>query len=360
MASGIAVPLANVLLGLSSIGASIGFTIRENELMDELKRKTEKLQKDISEAGDLYDNVYYAVAVNLERLRRAFDSLPSDFIEKAQEDVDPQLKSQNSITVVGLVLGHGARAFGTFAGTNRFMGGLVELVKYLRNKPPGISQGRETNIWGDVRMRNLAEPEELEPFLEPTTVSRTPKFDKIMKGVNIARLVFGVAGLSAIVGIGIWTVDRLEEAIADVDDKQQQVSAFQKAMEMVLDELVREAALPAKNGYDELKKPAEAWKELCQLLESYKTRMYYAIQGYFMYKSLDGVKEIVEKHTDPSDKPFPVQCYNLAKTLADDIRLQFDKNKTDKEIVNFFATENPVLSLKVVLSEFFIGTLRGN
>lgn len=341
MASGIALPLANVLIGLSGIGTSIGFTVHEKNLLDELKKKAEKLHKDVTAAADLYDHVYYVIAVNLDRLRKAVDSLPSKFIETVQEDVDPELHRKNSIVVLGAVLGLGGKAFGAFAGANRFMGGLLGLVQYWRSKPSNAPT-RE------------GEP----PLQEPTTVFRTPNFEKLVKGLNVARLVFGLAGLSAIIGIGVWTVDKLERAIADVDAKQKQVSAFQKFMEEALDGIVKNAELSAKSGYEELKTAAEMWKGFSQQLESYASRLCYAIQGYVMQKSQDDVKEIVEKHADASDKPFPDNCYDLAQAMADDIRVQFDKGKTDEEIVGFFTTDNPNKDLRCVLSGFFIGSLR--
>ena len=223
------------------------------------------------------------------------------------------------------------------------MGGLLGLVEYWRSRPSDAP---------------TAPGEEETRLVEPTTLPRTPKFDKLLKGLNIAQLVFGLAGLAAIVAIGIWTEDKLKRAIADVEDKQKQVSAFQKNMEEVLEELVKNANLPSKNAYEELKKLAATWKELSQHLENYAARMCYAIQGYFMHNSPDEVKEIVQKHTEVTDKTFPLHCYSVAKDLADEIRSQFDKGQNDKEIVSFFATENPKEGLRFVASQFFIGSLR--
>ena len=343
MASGIALPLANVLIGISGISTSIGFTIHEKALMNELKEKAEKLHKDITDAADVYERVYYVIAVNLERLRKAADNLPNDFVKEMQGEINPELQSQYSMEVLNLALGFGGSAFGTFSGINRFMGGLLGLVKYWRSR---LGDSPTPPTEEEIRL------------MEPTTLPRTAKFDKLLKGLSIGQLVFAVAGLAAVVAIGIWTEKKLEKAIADVEDKQKQVSAFQRDMEKVLDEIVKNANLPSKNAYEELKKLAAAWKELSQLLESYAARMCYAIQGYFTYNSLDEVTEIVLKHTEVTDKTFPLHCYDVAKTLADEIRSQFDKGRNDKEIVSFFAAENPKEGLRFIASRFFIGSLR--
>ena len=50
--------------------------------------------------------------------------------------------------------------------------------------------------------------------------------------------------------------------------------------------------------------------------------MCYAIHGYFMFKSLDDVKKFVEEHTDYEDNPLGDKCFNLAKILANQFRVQ--------------------------------------
>ena len=162
---------------------------------------------------------------------------------------------------------------------------------------------------------------------------------------------------------GIWTEDKLKRTIADVEDKQKQVSAFQKNMEEVLEELVKNPNLPSKNAYEEFKKLAAMWKELSQHLESYAARMCYAIQGYFMHNSPDEVKKIMQKHTEVTDKTFPlrnIHCYSVAKDLADEIRSQFDKGRNDKEI-ELFCNREPKSRLEIrgksILHRLFAGYL---
>ena len=318
--------LANVLVGLGGIGAGVGFGVKEHQLMTELNEKADKLKKDVQVATDLYDHVYYLVSVNLERLRKSVDRLPSDFVEKVQKDIDADLKSsesQKALAVLGQVLGYTGMTFGV-------VGGILELVRWWKNRPTLPVETGEPNPWGDIEMTGPSS-QPTEPTAIPeeiTTASRTPKLDKVIKGVNIAGVVFGVAGLAASIGLGAWSIKKLENAIRDVEEKKVKVSAFQKAMEKVLNEMITDADLPEKS-YDQLVELAKTWKEICEKFERYSTRMSYAIQGYFKHKSLDKVREIVKKHTDPTDVPWPDDAYPLAKTLADDIRVQFDKAGVD-------------------------------
>ena len=69
----LSIGLGKVLLGLGNIGAGVGFGVAEKEKMNELDSKAKKLKQDVDKASDLYDEVYYRVAVNLDRVKKAFD-----------------------------------------------------------------------------------------------------------------------------------------------------------------------------------------------------------------------------------------------------------------------------------------------
>lgn len=58
--------------------------------MDEIKKKkkAEKLHEDVLAFSDMYDNAYYMIADNLDRLRKAIGSLPNEFLEIIQGDAD--------------------------------------------------------------------------------------------------------------------------------------------------------------------------------------------------------------------------------------------------------------------------------
>ena len=356
-----AAALANVLLGLGGIGAGIGFGVKERQLMNELNEKADKLKKDVEEVGDIYDHVYYLVCINAKRFLKSVDKLPIDFIKKVQKDIEADLKSSKLNQTLSVL----AQVIGYSTVTLAITGGILEIVRRCKSRSTASKpKGRESDPWGDIELTprgttktTPGEPTEPTPSVELTSVSRTPTLDKWIKGLNIAGAVFGVAGLAATIGLGVWDIEKLKKAIDDVDKKQKEVTAFQNAMVKVLDETITAAGLPAKS-YDELKTLAATWKEMAENFERYTTRMEYAIKGYFQRKPLDDVKKMVNNHTEPTDKPWPEDGYPLAETLADDIRVLFDKGKTDQQVIQFFATDNPKEGLRFVFDGFFIGSMR--
>ena len=54
------------------------------------------------------------------------------------------------MTVQGLTLGHGARTLGTYGGPKRFIGGLIELVKYLKEITPQVHLKTWSQMYGTV------------------------------------------------------------------------------------------------------------------------------------------------------------------------------------------------------------------
>lgn len=46
--------------------------------MDELK----KVKEDVNTTGNLYDHIYYLVAVDLDRVKKVLHKLPSDMLDK--------------------------------------------------------------------------------------------------------------------------------------------------------------------------------------------------------------------------------------------------------------------------------------
>ena len=171
---------------------------------------------------------------------------------------------------------------------------------------------------------------------EVSSFSRTPTLDKVTQGLNIANAVFGLAGLATVIGLGVWTLDKLKSAIDDVEKKQTQVTAFLTAMENVLDEIATAAKIQTGTGYDDLTKMAGTWEQISQNCNSYQKSLYYAIRGYSMKNpTLNNVKTMVTNHSDPG-MPFPDDAYPLTKTLADEIKSLFQQKKTDQDIVDFF------------------------
>ena len=349
--AGVALGLTNVVLGLGNIGAGIGFGVAEQNKMDELTSKSNKLKDAATTAGNLYDHVYYLVAVNLDRGKKALDKLPSDMLEKVEKQITSDLsdsKAEEAIKTMAKVLGYTGAGVGVLAS-------LAQVAVYFRNRK---AKGEEPTEPPEEPFENVPLDGEAPPVVPEgeSSLPQTPKLNKLLNGLNIAGIVFGVAGLATTIGLGVWTLDKLDKAISDVEKKQTQVDAFQKALTDALDAVVKAAGLQEKD-YNSLTTMAATWKKISEGFDSYEKSMYYAIRGYFMKKSYDEIKAMVDKESDEG-KPFPEDGYPLAKTLADDINYEFEQKKTDKEVVAYFATEDPKIGLRFVFDEFFISSLR--
>lgn len=348
----IALSLTNALVGLGGIAAGVGFSFREKQLMEDLDKKSKKLQASVETASNLYDHTYYLVAVNLDRCSKALDKLPSDFVKKVQDQIKSDISDQDwekAVKTISYYMGLAGQGVAV-------IGSILDMVEALRKRKASgktPTEPPEEGHFDDVPLDG--EQPKVPPETE-TSFSESSTLSKFTKGVNIAGVVFGVAGLVATIGLGAWTVIKLENAISDVDKKQAQVDKFHKAMENALDPMVKSAGLPAKS-YDQLITMAGTWKKVSENFDSYEKSFYYAIKGFFMKKSVDDIKSLIAKESDPG-KPFPEDGYPLAKTLADDIKDQFDHKKSDKEVVAFFAQENPKIGLRFVFNEFFVSSLR--
>ena len=124
----LSIGLGKVLLGLGNIGAGVGFGVAEKEKMNELDSKAKKLKQDVDKASDLYDEVYYRVAVNLDRVKKALDKLPSDFLDKVNEQIAKDTSASNAeqaVTTLGKV-------FGYTKNTLKVASGLLQIVRYCR------------------------------------------------------------------------------------------------------------------------------------------------------------------------------------------------------------------------------------
>ena len=123
--AGVGLALTNVILGLGNVGAGIGFGVAEQKKMDELSTKSQTLKDAVNTAGNMYDHIYYLVAVNLDRVKKALDKLPSDMLDKLQKEIT-SLKPRN-IKTAAKVLGNVGYATGLGAG-------ILQIVRYFRNK----------------------------------------------------------------------------------------------------------------------------------------------------------------------------------------------------------------------------------
>lgn len=350
MALNLGLQLTNAVLGLSTFIAGEVLSEEAKEEMAKLQEKQDALVKDIKEADELHDHTYYLVAVNGKRVKKAIDKLPNDIIEKVQGLLATDPQAQQALAVLGKIAGYGGAT--TVVGL-----GVLEIVKYWRQRkaeeptrPPPEEENPFEGCMGDEEIHFQPSPE------EPASLPKSSRLDKAMLGLNIAGVAFGAVAFGLALYQGISTLDKIEKAMAAIEKKQTQLTNFKEGMVKALDSMVKAAGFKEKN-YEELRGTAKKWEEISENFDSYQKALYYAIKGYYNNKSQHEIKIKVDQISDPN-KPFPKDAYLLAKTIADDITtLHVEKKMSDKDVVKFFATDNPKLGLRFVLDEFFIKTL---
>lgn len=359
MASQIAFSVVNAVVGIGSIGAGLGFGAAENAKMTELNEKAAKLKEDAEAAGDIYDHTYYLVTENLKRVKTAINALPDDFLTQVDDDINNVVKSasQDALTLLGQILGYVGGGAATISA-------IIKTVRAYKAKRAANSEPEPTidedpaNPWKGVPVEPAeAQPTEAQPAEAVDTIGASTLTNRLLLGLDVATTVFALGGLGLTVGLGIWTLDKLDDAIEEVEKKQKEVDEFKAAMTSVLNDMLDKAGLQDKT-YEELQAMAETWKEISVHYEGYSKQLKFAIQYYYMGLTFDAIKEKVDKISDEGLEPFPDDAYALAKTLADGIKDLIDQGKTDTEIVDFYATDNPELSLRFVLDEYFLSVLR--
>lgn len=376
-----AVGIIAALVGAGNIAAGASFSAAAKDKINELNRKATQLKGDVIAAGNLYDNTYFPVAVSFQRVKKDLDQLPSDLLTKVSsniavnnttpEDVKAIHALFNLLTIVPSQSSPSAHpGGGPIPHTRGGGGGVKPKWRPAQTAEDAMSEiGEATSL---LRARSesdsVSHSDSFEdvPLTEslpssPPEVSSLPETtgtSTLSKGITVANAVFGLGSLATIIGLGVWTVEKLESAISDVDTKQKQVTAFLTDMKKVLDQLVKAANIDAGTNYSNLIHMAATWNSIAKNCESYHKSLYYAIRGYSMPNpTLAGVKTLVTDHSDPG-MPFPDSAYPLTQTLANKIKSLITEKKTDQEIVTYFAKTYPTVGLRCLFSEYFISTLR--
>lgn len=91
------------------------------------------------------------VAVDLERLEKALDKLPGNFLEKVREDIAVDLKSseaQKALAIVATVLRYSAAGLGALVGIH-------QLYRIIRNERSQGVRAQEAEGGGQDSFRNI-------------------------------------------------------------------------------------------------------------------------------------------------------------------------------------------------------------
>ena len=216
--AGIALPIIGIVGGLGGIAAGAGFGAAEQAKMDELKTESDNLSSAAKAAGDLYDHTYYMVAVNLQHVKQSVDKLPTDFMDKVQDDINSITKETDGVKAVALM----GKIFGYTGAAAGTLSGIIKIVRKIRAKRQANKEPEPTNE------NDPESPWEDQPGGESTptpaeTLPETTTTNRLLTGLDVAAAVFAIGGLAVTVGLGIWTLEKLNEAIDNVKSKMKDV-----------------------------------------------------------------------------------------------------------------------------------------
>ena len=348
MALKIAGSLLTYLTDAADVAAAFGFKTAVDGKKKELEEKLKKLKKDVEAAGDLYDRVYYLVIQNMRRLMNAVEQLPTDLLTQTDSTVKRVLQQSHATEVLSMTAVYVGVSAKTFSSISDIVGEARDL-KARRKTEPGIS-GDADNPWRDLSTADV-------PSSKGTT-GRSKVAKKLLLGVDVAGRVFSIGGLALTIGLGAANLTRLNEAIAEVEKKQQEVDTYQAAMKKVLGDIAESAGLRRTSTFDEIVRLFEGMRKASEVYEEYIKGFKYAIKYYYRGQyTLDQIKTMVQRRMDPTALPLADSTYVLARDLANGIHEKFDQGKSDVEIIDFYKS-NPNKKQRFVLDEYFISELR--
>ena len=351
MALKVASTLISLLAGAADIGAVIGLSDAAEKKQKELNEKLTKLQADVESAGDLYDRVYYVVNANMKRLMNAVEQLPDDFlaeIEASIEKVAPGSAARIS-SLMAIVLGVTGLSVTTISSVVRAGRAIRAKFKDSGKTESGIS-GDADNPWSGLSKTEATTPK------GTTLRSKVGKWLSV--GADVASIAFSVGGLALTLGLGLSTISKINDAIEDIEKKQEQVDTFKTGMITVLNEIVKAAGLSPTSNYDELVTLFQGVRKASEVYETYDKFFQWAIEYYYQGKTLDEIRTILKKRGQTTVDPLPAKAYVLAQTVASSIREMFQQGKTDQEIIDYYNDENPTLEQRFVLDAKLVGDLR--
>lgn len=307
---GICIAIAAVAV-TATIASDIAFSVEEDKKQKELKSAISQAQSAINSANDFYKNVYNIIKTRLDHLRQSMRKLPPDVVDKLNEELKLNLSNPDEVIKdVSLALTIGQ----TVAG----IAGLVS---------------------GGLTTAGIAAA------------------DGIVADIGVvagaAGAVFAVAGFGLTLYNGITELNKLNDAIHKVHAKKSEAKNVEKKMKNSLDDLMKR--LGVQVDYKSLKDISNDWAKLAENFDKYSTAFYTAITGFAKGKSESQVKAYLESRGSPSLKD---DVLSLAKIIEESILQMMKDGKTDEQIINFYAKENPKEGLRFVMDAYFVSTLR--
>ena len=169
-----------------------------------------------------------------------------------------------------------------------------------------------------------------------------------------AGSVLAVAGFGLTLYNGITALNKLNDAIDKVNDKRHKAEDAEKKMKDSLDDLLKRLGLKV-GSYENLKDISNDWAKLAENFDKYSTAFYNAMTGFAAGKSESQVGDFLKARGSPTLKD---DVLALAKIIEQNILQMMKDGKTDEQIINFYAKENPHDGLRFLMDSYFVSTLR--
>lgn len=308
---GICIAIAAIAI-TATIASDIGFTVEEDKKEKELKSAISSAHTAINNANSFFKNVYKIIKTRLDHLKQSIRKLPPDVVEKLNEDLKLNLSNPDQVIKdVGRAL--------TITQTVVGVAGLV-------------SSG--------------------------LTITGIAAADGIIADIaavaGAAGAVFAVAGFGLTLYNGITELHKLNDAIDKVNRRRHEAEDTVKKMKNTLDDLLKRLGLKV-GSYESLRDISNDWDKLAENFDRYSTAFYNAMTGFTAGKSESQVKDVLKTRGCLTLKD---DVLALAKIIAQSIWQMMIDGKTDEQIINFYAKENPKEGLRFLMDPYFVSTLR--
>ena len=308
---GIGIAIAAIAI-TATLASDVAFSVEEDKKQKELKAAIDSAQAAINSANDFYQNVYKIVKTRLDHLKQSIRKLPPDVVDKLNHELQLNLNDPNNVM----------RDVGLALGITQGVVGIVGLVS------SGLTSAG--------------------------IVAADSVIADIGAVAGAAGAVLAVAGFGLTLYNGITALNKLNDAIDKVNGKRQQAEDAMSKMKNSLDGLI--SALKLKVGsYETLKDISNDWAKLAENFDKYSTAFYTAMTGFAMGKSQAQVNAFLKQRGSPTLKD---DVLALAKLIEQNISQMMREGKSDEQIINYYAKENPHEGLRFVLDSYFVSTLR--
>ena len=296
----------------ATVAYNVCFFIAEREKQEELKLAIYEAQSAIDSANDLYQNVYKVVNSRLELLKQSMTRMPIVVVKKLNQVLNLNVNDPDkAVQYAGWALG----------GTSALVS-VADLVSI------GL------------------------------VFAKLAAADGVVAGIGAVSS--GVMPLVAVAGFGLTLYDsitkleKLNEAIGEVNKKKQDADRAVTEMKDSLDRLLKSLDLRV-GKYQQLKDISDDWVNLAKNFDKHSTAFYFAIKAFAGGMSQAQVHCFLRSRDLPDLQD---DILLLAKLIQENIVDMMCQGKTDQDVINFYAKENPHEGLRFVLDPYFVSTLR--